>query len=393
MDKNPNRVLFVSGVPIDIGGIEKSIMDIYRGIEREKLLIDFVVRKPQKGRFHNEIESYGGKIFNLFEKTKHKGNKKWSVYMDFYSIYSFYKILKNNGPYSAVHIVYPHLDGFVIIAAKLAGVPVRIVHSRNTGFDETKKLNLMRVLTRKLRIVFCKRYATHIWGCSRAACEYLFGKDIMKDNRAEVPENPVNIKKFMAKPCDKTEACKQLNVASENINFIHVGRYAPQKNQIFLLNFFAEMVKKRDDLHLLLTGPGPLEGEIKHHIKTLKLENHVTMLDSNTDIPLALAASDYFLLPSIYEGFGNVLIEAQAAGVPCFVSTACQPEPNLGLVEYIPLDKGEKYWAEYILSIIEKHDSRVVDIDRLNDYSVDTVAPRMQRVYLEGIRYKEASSN
>ena len=387
------RVLFVSGVPIDLGGIEKTTMEVYRGIDREQLLIDFIVRKPQRGYFHDEIESYGGRIFNLFEDTYHKGNKKWNILMDIYSVFSFYKILKTKGPYSAVHVVYPNLDGFLIIAANIARVPVRIVHSRNTGFDDKKSPNIVRRCIRKLGLFFSKKQATHIWGCSRAACEYMFGKNIMLDKRAEVPQNPVNINKFMNKPFNKSESCKLLNISSEKINFINVARYASQKNQKFLIDFFTEMLKQNDRVHLLLTGPGPLENEIKVYIKKLNIENNVTMLERNTSIPIALAASDYFLLPSLYEGFGNALIEAQAAGIPCFVSDVCQPEPNLGLVEYIPLEKGPKYWANFILSWVEKPDDRIVDITRLMDYEVSNVAPRMQKVYLEGIKYEEARMN
>jgi glycosyltransferase involved in cell wall biosynthesis len=119
------------------------------------------------------------------------------------------------------------------------------------------------------------------------------------------------------------------------------------------------------------------------------MEEHITMLDSSVDIPLLLKASNYQLLPSIYEGFGNVLIEAQAAGVPSFVSDACQPEPDLGLIDYIPLNKGAVYWADYILERIEKPDSRKVDIFGLMKYDTINVAKRMQKVYLEGCKYED----
>ena len=93
MNEKLERILFVNGVPISIGGIENSTMNIYREIDRNRLLIDFIVRKPQEGFFHDEIKQYGGRIFNIFEKTEHKGNKRWNFAMDLYSVFSFYKIL------------------------------------------------------------------------------------------------------------------------------------------------------------------------------------------------------------------------------------------------------------------------------------------------------------
>ena len=149
MNTKPKRVLFISGLPFDIGGIEISAMSIYRGIDKEKLLIDIAVRKPQKGCFHDEIEGYGGRIFNIFESTRHKGNKKWNILMDLYSIYSYYKIMKTYGPFNAIHIVHPIFDGFAIIAAKLAKIPTRIVHSHNTGFDDKYQPNMIKLLTQK----------------------------------------------------------------------------------------------------------------------------------------------------------------------------------------------------------------------------------------------------
>lgn len=389
MEDIPKRVMFVNGLPIDIGGIEKSIMEVYRGIERSELLIDFAVRKPQKGYFHDEIKQYGGRIFNIFENTKHKGNKKWNFFMDLYSVYSFYKILKKEGPFCAVHIAHPLLDGFLIIAAKWARIPVRIAHSRNTGIDDKNKPTFSRLLIRKLRTIVCKRYATHIWGCSKAACQYMFGKNIVNDIRMEVPKNPVYIKKFYNKVYSKSEACNILGIPHNKINFINIGRYVPQKNQLFLIDLFAEMIKQSKDLHLILVGSGSMEDDIRNRINELAINDNVSMFESDTNIPLVLAASDYFVLPSIYEGFGNVLIEAQAAGVPCFASDACQPEPNLGLIDYIPLNQGAKYWAEYILNKIGKGDTRKIDLEKLMEYDTSNVAKRMQQVYLQGIKYED----
>lgn len=175
MSETLQRVLFVNGVPVDKGGVEAAIMEVYRGVDRSRLLIDFAVRKPQKGYFHDEIKRYGGRVFNLFEHTKHKGNKKWNFLMDIHSIISFYKLLKNNGPFCAVHIAHPILDGFVIIAARLARVPVRIAHSNYVEVEDKNRPNWRRQLTRKLRLFFCKRFATHLWGCSAAAIEFQFG--------------------------------------------------------------------------------------------------------------------------------------------------------------------------------------------------------------------------
>ncbi|GIP51617.1 glycosyltransferase [Paenibacillus vini] len=382
------RVLFVNGVPVDKGGVESAIMEVYRGVDHKRLLIDFAVRKPQKGYFHDEIESYGGRVFNLFEHTKHKGNKKWNFSMDIYSVISLYKLLKNKGPFCAVHIAHPILDGFVIIAAKLAGIPVRIAHSNYVEVEDKNGPNLRRKLTRKLRLLFCKRLATHLWGCSAAAMEFQFGKD-SRDIRREVVPCPVNLKKFMSSSLNKEEACKELGISMNKINFLCVGRYVKQKNQLFLVECFAEMTKIRADLQLILVGSGPLDNEIRRHAREYGIENQLIMLDARTYIPLALAASDFFILPSISEGLGIALLEAQASGILCFASDACQPESNMGLIEYLPLEKGAQYWANYILYQVENESTseRQIDKKHLVKFETSYVVPRMQHVYLTGDKY------
>lgn len=380
------RVAFINGVPVDKGGIETSIMNVYRHIDTKKLQIDFIVRKPQKGYYHKEIEDKGGRVINIFEKKKHKGNKRWNLKMDLYSIFWFYKYLKKNKDYQAVHFAHPLLDGLLIISAYLARVPVIIVHSNNTGIDDYVKTSFLRRLTRKLRIKLSIKFATHIWACSRAAGEYMFGKEIFEDPRFEVVPYPVELNNFQ-KQENRHQVEKELGLQPFNITFTNVGRYASQKNQLFLLDVFADMLKLRKDLQLMLTGPGPLEKEIREKITNLELDNFVFMMDSATPIPKILEATDFFLLPSIYEGFGIVLIEAQAMGIPCFVSTACQPEANLGLIDYVPLENGTSYWADYILTHLNETKNKKVNPEELKKYSTFIVAPQMQQVYLEGTAY------
>ena len=86
--------------------------------------------------------------------------------------------------------------------------------------------------------------------------------------------------------------------------------------------------------------------EIQKH----NLEKHVQILPGETDSPTILSHSAAMLFPSTREGFGIVLIEAQAMGVRCYASDGVPRSTNCGGVTYLPLSAGPKKWAQQILT-------------------------------------------
>ncbi len=134
--------------------------------------------------------------------------------------------------------------------------------------------------------------------------------------------------------------------------FGHVGRFVQQKNHDFLLRVAAILAVRDVRTHFLLVGFGPLQAQIDACIRELGLENRVFMLSSRDDVPrLMLGAMDYFLFPSQFEGLGLALVEAQAAGLQCFISDAVPPEALVvpELIQQLPLSLGPEVWAETIL--------------------------------------------
>lgn len=104
---------------------------------------------------------------------------------------------------------------------------------------------------------------------------------------------------------------------------------------------------------------------------------------NQVDVSKMYAVSDYMIFPSIYEGFGIVLIEAQAMGIPCFVSEAIQSEADVGLLTYIRLDAGVDIWAETILNHIKA--GRAIDKSslekKLYQYSNEAIGKQYALIY------------
>src|SRR5699024_7790886 len=119
----------------------------------------------------------------------------------------------------------------------------------------------------------------------------------------------------------------------------------------FLINVFAAVKKERSNAHLILIGIGDLEGEIKEQVYELGLQDSVSFLGNRGDIPELMSIMDVFVFPSLYEGFGNVLIEAQAVGVKCVVSDNIPSDAFItNLVTPLSLNDRVEKWCQAILS-------------------------------------------
>ena len=230
-----------------------------------------------------------------------------------------YKFLKIN-KYDIVHISSGafFFTFFSAITSRFAGIKRIVVHSRNTPNINSIKKILIKILNPLYR----KITNVHL-SCSKNAIKSLF----TKEDDVIVIKNGIEINKYKFNEKIRNEYRKKLNI-EDKIVYGHIGRFSKQKNHEFLINLFYELQKEQDAI-LLLVGDGELENNIKEQVKKLKIEDKVIFLGFRTDINNLLNCMDIFLFPSIYEGFGNVLIESQTNGLPTFVSNPITEEANI----------------------------------------------------------------
>jgi len=106
-----------------------------------------------------------------------------------------------------------------------------------------------------------------------------------------------------------------------------MGRLHPQKGFDRLLPGFARLKESHPDWHLVLLGEGDERTRLETRIQELGLRDHVTLPGWIADVENAFSRSELFVLPSRYEGFGNVVAEALACGVPV-VTLDCPSGPG-----------------------------------------------------------------
>lgn len=127
----------------------------------------------------------------------------------------------------------------------------------------------------------------------------------------------------------------------------HVGRFNEQKNHRFLIDVFEKLHEMQPDTQLVLIGQGELEEEIRERVAQKGLTEAVSFLGVRDDVIRLYQGMDLFLFPSLFEGLGIVLIEAQACGLPVLTSDAIPAEAFVtDIMQAMPLTASAQTWAD-----------------------------------------------
>ena len=353
-----NRVLHIVGV-MNKGGAETFIMNLYRNINRTEIQFDFIVHSEIAGDYDQEIKQLGGKIHVIPSKSEGM----------FKSLVSLMKVVKGN-QYKVVHRHGSNCTILLdLVIAKLAGAKILIAHSHNTN-SLNKKLHFL------LRKVFNFQSFIRV-ACSEDAGYWMYG-----GKKFDILKNCIDVEKFSFDSNKRYKVREKLEINNQVV-IGHVGRLTAVKNHEFLLNVFKEFLKFKPNSILLIVGKGELESHLKEVAKKLAIEKSVVFLGIRDDINELMQAMDILVFPSIYEGLPLTLIEAQASGLKCLVSSNIASEVKI-TDDLVFKDLEDSYveWAKSILALTE-------DINRndnkkkieMSGYSIDKTISVLQRIY------------
>ena len=234
-----------------------------------------------------------------------------------------------------------------------------ITHAHSSSFEEDNiiKRIILFILHYRNR-AFYLRKIDYPCMCSEQAGRWLFGKRYLEKNKVLLVNNGINICKYRFSPEIREQYRSDLGLRDE-IALFNVGRLAKVKNQIRLIEIAELLASSGVSFRLFIAGDGELRKELYDVIKEKSLECFVSLLGHRDDISSLCQAMDVFILPSLNEGFGMVLAEAQASGLPCVASSTVPIETNVaGLVRYLSLDDSDEVWASAII------DSSKMNINR-----------------------------
>ncbi|NLX93188.1 MAG: glycosyltransferase family 1 protein [Clostridiales bacterium] len=364
---------------LSTGGTDSFIMNIIRGLDKDDFDISLVMALDGQNtrQFHEDDAIIEGA--HIFRTCDLNGiRKKWLHYIRLKSI------LKSAGPFDVVHSNMDLFNGINLLAARLTGVRTRISHSHTTGsqYEAETKRHLSVNLYRRIMRTLIRINSTHLLGCGADAMDYLYGKKWSQDPRSAIVYNGIDLQKFVRSDDEKESSATIQGLDITQRNIVTVGHMSDVKNPLFIVDVISELAKTDDSYHFYWVGTGKLLPQIVKRIEDSGVAGFFTLLGTRNDVAGILKCYDCFLLPSIFEGLSLSLIEAQAAGLDCFVSDSVTREADCGKCQYISLQKSAEQWAEIIHNHFSSQEPFVIDQVLLNRFSLESMLTQTEKIYL-----------
>jgi glycosyltransferase involved in cell wall biosynthesis len=338
------RVLHVLG-SLELGGIENWLLHLLRNQSNSPVQHEFLLTKSAPGPNEPEFKALGipiwrvpfsGNLFDWFLRAR--------------------RFLRAEGPFAMVQShACAHFTALAVVAAKVAGVPVRIAHSheaRHLGSDQqTVRLRLRRALA----VLGIRWGATQRIGISDAAAEEIVGSKWRDDATTSILLYGFDFSGNDGAAERAVGLRRELDIRDETVVIGHVGRFAPVKNHDLLVRAFAQFAREEPNAVLVMIGTGELRADVEKVGRELGVVERMRFAGATQDVPAFMALFDLFVFPSFSEGLGIACLEAQAAGTPSLISEGVPREviavPEA--VEVLPIEAGPMAWAAAMHKVLQ----------------------------------------
>lgn len=317
-------------------GIANVVVNYSRKLIEDGIRVDFVVGGEVSDDRKGVARKIGASIVQLPWK---KQNPR-----DYFS--ALRKVLTDNR-YDIVHV---HGNSGMVVPdlaiARKTGARHVVCHCHNTQCDHVVFHHLLKRLV--------PHYADVLIACGRDAGKWLYGSA----NFAVLP-NAFDTSRFRFDPDARYAIRKKLGIARKDLVVGIIARMNPEKNHLFLIRVFEQVLEIRPHAVLVIAGDGSARDTIHAAAQASRASRRILFLGNLPDSSKLYSALDVFALPSEHEGLPCVSLEAQISGIPCLFSEAVPQEACISAdMHTIPLEYGASGWAEAIVRIGGKDDRR-----------------------------------
>lgn len=340
------RILLIVNSGLLNSGVPKIVSDIVTGLHSE-FNFDILVQSSKEEYYDAFLKKMGCRVF--YSRQVPTGRLSILYRLSIWVILLFHIIRINK--YHCIHSFTAYQSGIDCWVASLLGVGIRISNTHGT-VQQDKSLYFGSY--QKFCKYLIRKYATHRIGVSKQAAESIYDKGMFS-----VIYNSVSL-------CELYAVRKKDH---SGLNFLQVGYFNDNKNQLFSLSLLKELVNRQTDCHLYFIGFDNGFGyseRMNEYIKSNQLTSFVTILPHDYSKENIYPIIDFMLQPSYKEGLSLVALECQAAGIKCLVSNSIPDDVDIGLLHKLPLND-IKMWIDSIERL--KSTNEKVDVNRASVFS------------------------
>lgn len=362
------KVLITVG-SLSMGGNEVFVMNLIRNIDYSKFDLDLLVFSKD-----NVNEDFVEEIQN--SKCRLFFSKETNRYRQFWTNRKF--IIKGN-----YDIIHANSCSFVgLYTALLPSIFVknikRISHSHNSG-TPTEKLS-DQFIRKILKQMLC-RMVDMGFSCSDIAGKSKYTNEFMISDRYVQINNAIDVSKFQYNEEKRRKYRDFLGIGEDEIVIGNVGRLDEQKNQQFLIKIF-ERYSKSNKARLIIIGDGYKKDELVLLAKDLNVQDKILFLGNQKDVSVYYNVMDYLVMPSLYEGFPFVLVEAQVNGLHCIISDSISQNVNLSKdVTFLSLKSEPERWCEEINKISPQRVSNKQVKNIMDRFDIKNEIKKVEKIY------------
>jgi len=393
--KRELRVLHVFD-SLGMGGAETWLMALLRYFQREnersalKVYFDVLLTGGNRAVFDEEAESLGARLFYLpFTRKALPAFAR-----------NFRRILRD-GRYDAIHDHQDYIAGLHFAMGAGLLPPVRIAHVHNPLYHRiTYATGLIRRTTMFGGRTLISRMATHVMGTSKQiVCEYGFSDSATVGLDLGAAHCGFDVSSYQGDHSNAhAELCREFGWVNSAKIILFVGRLEgselalngqvmTHKNPAFALDVVRQCMAKDETVHLLMVGAGNRrKKQFEEMVKAWGLQSQIKFLGVRSDIPRLMLGSNLLLFPSVAEGLGMVVVEAQATGLRVLASDStpaeCVVVPDL--VTFLSLKAAPSTWVENVLRLTHLPRCGSDEPNRAvseSSFSIQHSATRLSRLY------------
>ena len=359
------------GEPISYGGQEAFIINFYNSLESRDINYTFCTPFNCDNEIVKDMIVERGDTVISYNKNFNSGFRK-------FHIVTAAKTILSKNDYDVVHIHSGSIYTLKNVAkiAKKYGAKKVIVHSHATGHK-----NLKYKIIKKLSDICIDKYVDEYFACSLAAGQWKFPEKIINGNSFSIIKNGIITEKYSFSEQKRSKYRNNLGL-TDCFTICQVGRFAHEKNHNFTLSVLQRLKEMNFNFRCVFVGDGLLKQEIVEKVKALGLTQDVIFLEKRNDVAEIMMASDVCLFPSVFEGLGMTVIEAQATGLKTIISENVPDDVMLtDLVVKLPTYKSDEWVEEIIRSKSVVNRAEYNALIENSEFNAKIIAEKLENIY------------